>query len=93
MGENNSLWDLFQQKNLSRRSFLKTCVTITGVMGLSPLMLSEVVAAAEQKQHLDGLRCGHRGGQPGIKLPYPVQQNNYRRRVPGFTEKTPDKIR
>jgi len=48
--KNNTLWDLFQQKNLSRRNFLKTCVTVTGILGLSPLMLSEVVAAAEQRQ-------------------------------------------
>ena len=47
--KNNSLWDLFQQKNLSRRSFLKTCVTVTGILGLSPMMLSEVVSAAENK--------------------------------------------
>ncbi len=45
----NSLWDLFQKRNLSRRTFLKTCVTLTGVLGLAPSMLADVVEAAETK--------------------------------------------
>ncbi|SDF24921.1 hydrogenase small subunit [Sporolituus thermophilus] len=49
MDKKDSLWDLFQQKNLSRRTFLKTCVAITGILGLSPAMVPEVVAAAEKK--------------------------------------------
>jgi hydrogenase small subunit len=49
MNKGDSLWDLFQKKNLSRRTFLKTCVTVTGILGLSPAMISQVVAAAEQK--------------------------------------------
>jgi hydrogenase small subunit len=48
MSEKNSLWDLFQKRNLSRRSFMKTCMAVTGILGLPPLMLPEVVAAAEK---------------------------------------------
>ncbi|MDR3565149.1 MAG: hydrogenase small subunit [Negativicutes bacterium] len=48
METRDSMWDLFQKRGLSRRSFLKTCVTITGILGLSPAMLPEVVAAAEK---------------------------------------------
>jgi len=44
-----SLWDLFQKKNVSRRNFLKTCVTITGILGLSPNLISDVVSAAEKQ--------------------------------------------
>lgn len=49
MKEKNSLWDLFQKRNLSRRSFVKTCVALTGMLGLSPSMLPQVVSAAENK--------------------------------------------
>jgi len=49
MGKNDTLWDLFQQRGMSRRSFIKTCVAITSMMGLSSNMLSNVVAAAETK--------------------------------------------
>ncbi|MBP1764575.1 MAG: hydrogenase (NiFe) small subunit HydA [Firmicutes bacterium] len=49
MKEKNSLWDLFQKRNLSRRSFVKTCVALTGMLGLSPSMLPKVVNAAENK--------------------------------------------
>ncbi|MBP2652751.1 MAG: hydrogenase (NiFe) small subunit HydA [Firmicutes bacterium] len=49
MQTNNSLWELFQKRGLSRRSFLKTCAMITGLLGLSPLKCTEVVAAAEEK--------------------------------------------
>jgi len=47
--KSNSLWDLFQEKNVSRRNFLKTCVAITGILGLSPMMIPNVVAAAEKR--------------------------------------------
>lgn len=49
MKKRDSLWDIFQKKNISRRSFLKTCVALTGIMGLSPTLLPDVVAAAEGK--------------------------------------------
>ncbi len=49
MEQLDSLWSLFQKRGLSRRSFLKTCVAVTGMLGLSPSMLPEVVAAAEKK--------------------------------------------
>ncbi|MBP2645347.1 MAG: hydrogenase (NiFe) small subunit HydA [Firmicutes bacterium] len=48
MDGKDSLWGLFQQRGLSRRSFLKVCMTITGILGLSPAMLPKVVSAAEQ---------------------------------------------
>ena len=48
MERRDTLWELFQRKNLSRRSFLKTCVAITGMLGLAPNMVSQVVAAAEK---------------------------------------------
>lgn len=49
MEKDNSLWALFQEKNLSRRNFLKSCAMITGVLGLAPNMFPQVVAAAEKK--------------------------------------------
>ncbi len=49
MGNPTSLWDLFQKQNVSRRTFLKTCVALTGIMGLSPNMISDVIAAAQTK--------------------------------------------
>jgi len=49
METRDSLWNLFQKRGMSRRSFLKICATLTGMLGLSPSMLSKVVAAAEQK--------------------------------------------
>jgi len=49
MEHSDSMWALFRKRGLSRRSFLKTCVAVTGMLGLSPAMLSEVVAAAEKK--------------------------------------------
>lgn len=50
MERGKSLWDVFQQRNLSRRSFLKTCVALTGLMGLAPTMITQVVEAAETKE-------------------------------------------
>lgn len=49
MEKRDSLWDIFQKKNISRRSFLKTCAALTGIMGLSPTLMPDVVAAAEKK--------------------------------------------
>lgn len=49
MKKRKTLWDMFQQKNISRRSFLKTCAALTGIMGLSPTLIPDVIAAAEKK--------------------------------------------
>jgi hydrogenase small subunit len=49
MEHSDSLWALFRKRGISRRSFLKTCVAVTGLLGLPPAMLPEVVAAADQK--------------------------------------------
>ena len=46
----DTLWDVFQRKDISRRSFLKTCVTLTGILGLGPNMVAKVVEAAETKE-------------------------------------------
>lgn len=45
----STLWDLFQKRGISRRSFLKTCVTLTALMGFAPERLLEVIEAAEKK--------------------------------------------
>lgn len=62
MFNGQSLWDLFQEQKFSRRSFLKTCVALTGIMGLSPTMLPDVIARAEKRAlvpvlWLHGLEC------------------------------------
>ena len=49
MEKTNTLWELFQQRNLGRRTFVKACMTLTGVLGLSPTMLPQVIEAAEKK--------------------------------------------
>lgn len=49
MTTGSSLWDLFEQKNMSRRSFLKTCTALTALMGLPAAMVRQVVEAAEKK--------------------------------------------
>lgn len=49
MEKRDSLWELFQKKNISRRSFVKSCVTLAGVMGLAPSMIPDVIRAAETK--------------------------------------------
>ncbi|VBB06810.1 [nife]-hydrogenase small subunit [Lucifera butyrica] len=49
MGELNSLWDIFQNNKLSRRQFIKTCVALTSIMGLSTTMIPKVIEAAEKK--------------------------------------------
>lgn len=44
-----SMWERYLRKGMSRRSFLKGCVALTTLMGLSTDKLSEVVEAAETK--------------------------------------------
>ena len=51
MKENkNSLWKLFRERKLSRRTFMKTCVALTAVLGLPPTYLNKVVEAADTKE-------------------------------------------
>lgn len=62
MFDNRTLWDLFQEKRLSRRNFVKTCITLTSIMGLSPMAVPDVIARAEQKAlvpviWMHGLEC------------------------------------
>lgn len=45
----DTLWDAFQKRRLSRRSFLRTCIAFTAMWGLAPEMLTTVVSAAENK--------------------------------------------
>ena len=49
MDKRESLWEAYLAKGMSRRSFLKGCVTLTSLMGLSTDMLTKVVEAAEAK--------------------------------------------
>ena len=44
----DSMWEVYLRKGISRRSFIKSCVALTGMLGLGPGMLSQVVAAAEK---------------------------------------------
>ena len=44
-----SLWEAYLRRGLSRRSFIKGCVALTSLMGLSTDMVSKVVEAAEKK--------------------------------------------
>ncbi len=46
----NTLWGLFQDRKLSRRTFVKSCIALTAIMGLPPTMLDKVVKAAEVKE-------------------------------------------
>lgn len=46
----NTLWSLFQERKLSRRAFVKSCIAVTAILGLPPSMLDSVVKAAEQKE-------------------------------------------
>lgn len=43
-----TMWDVCLRKNINRRSFLKSCVALTSLMGLNSDMVSKVVAAAEK---------------------------------------------
>ena len=47
MEKRESMWERYLRKGMSRRSFLKGCVALTTLMGLSTDKLSEVVEAAE----------------------------------------------
>lgn len=49
MNKRESLWEAYLAKGFSRRNFLKGCVTLTSLMGLSTDNLSKVVEAAEAK--------------------------------------------
>ncbi|MDR7866545.1 MAG: metallophosphoesterase [Sporomusaceae bacterium] len=49
MVDRPSLWELLQQGKLPRRRFIKTCVALTGLLGLSPAILPAVVARAETR--------------------------------------------
>ncbi len=42
-----TLWALLKRRSVSRRDFLKTCVALTGLLGLPPAAFPAVVAAAE----------------------------------------------
>jgi len=44
-----TLWEAYLKRGLSRRTFLKGCVALTSLMGLSTDMVSKVVEAAESK--------------------------------------------
>ena len=45
----DSLWEAYLKRGLSRRSFLKGCVALTSLLGLSTDMFSKVVEAAEKR--------------------------------------------
>ena len=49
MDKRESLWEAYLARGMSRRSFLKGCVTLTSLMGLSTDNLTKVVEAAEVK--------------------------------------------
>lgn len=49
MDKLETMWDVYLKKGMSRRSFVKSCVALTSLMGLSTDMLSSVVAAAEKQ--------------------------------------------
>ncbi len=49
MDKRESMLDAYLRRGLSRRSFIKGCVALTSLMGLSTDMLSKVVEAAESK--------------------------------------------
>lgn len=50
MEKRKSMWEAYQSRGLSRRTFIKGCVALTTMMGLSTDMLDKVVEAAESKQ-------------------------------------------
>ena len=49
MEKYNSIWDMYQKKGMSRRSFIKACTAMAAMLGIAPSMLSEVVEAAEKR--------------------------------------------
>lgn len=50
MEKRESMFEAYLEKGMSRRSFLKACLALTSLMGLSTDMLNKVVEAAEEKQ-------------------------------------------
>ena len=50
MEKRETMLEAYLKKGMSRRSFLKGCVALTSIMGLSTDMLSKVVEAAETTQ-------------------------------------------
>lgn len=46
MLKNQSLGDLLQQRNMSRRNFIKTCSALTGLLGMSPALLPDAITQA-----------------------------------------------
>ncbi|NPB06833.1 MAG: twin-arginine translocation signal domain-containing protein, partial [Aquificae bacterium] len=57
-----TFWEVFKRHGVSRRDFLKFATTVTGLMGLAPSMVPEVVKALESKPRipviwLHGLEC------------------------------------
>jgi hydrogenase small subunit len=50
MDKRETMWEAYLRKGMSRRSFIKGCVALTSMMGLSTGMVSKVVEAAETKQ-------------------------------------------
>ena len=49
MEKRESMWDAYLRKGMSRRSFIKGCVALTSLMGLSTDMVSKVVEAAQSQ--------------------------------------------
>ena len=52
MEKRESLWEAYLRRGLSRRSFIKGCVALTSLMGLSTDMVSKVVEAVGDKAKL-----------------------------------------
>ncbi|MDR3590447.1 MAG: hydrogenase small subunit [Negativicutes bacterium] len=57
-----TLWESFQKRKLSRRSFIKTCTALAGIMGLPPTVVPDIIARAETRQlvpviWMHGLEC------------------------------------
>ena len=48
--QNKTMWEHFQDRGLSRRTFLKSCLALTAVLGLSPSEYTRVAQAAETKK-------------------------------------------
>lgn len=49
MEKRESMWDVYLRNGMDRRSFIKGCVALTTLMGLSTDMVGKVVEAAESK--------------------------------------------
>lgn len=57
-----TFWEVFKRHGVSRRDFVKFATTITGLMGLAPSMVPQVVKAMETKPRvpviwIHGLEC------------------------------------